>query len=208
MAELIGQGPVGLAGGTTIAFAQTSPTPMILGTRAKDAAGNEYIFCDATDTVNPGQPVSIDSAFRVAPLAVTGRGPIGVACVRATSDQCLWVQIYGRVLMQIIDGGNGTAGTQASPSDAANGPTTLSTSVPTVFCLSTSLVSPHSLLWVSGNASTASGIYVEGMVVATDASPGSVTATTGTTGTTLAHTGGEIGVFLNYPFLQHRNYGE
>ena len=206
MAELSAQGPVGLIGGTTVAFPQTSPTPCILGTRATDAAGNVYVFCDATATVNPGQPVAIDSAYRVAPVAVTGRGPIGIACVRATSDECLWVQIYGRADMQIIDAGSG--GTQPSPSDAANGPTTLSTSVPTVFCLATSLTSPHSLSWVSGNASTASGIYAEGISVATDASPGAVSDVTATTGTTLAHTGAHIGVFLNFPVLRHRNYGE
>lgn len=201
MAELIGPGPIGLPGGTSVVF--TTPFPIKVGARAQDSDGREYVFCDFTSTVNPGQPVAISSAFEAGILAVTGRGPIGVALARGTSDNAGWVQVYGRVnLMQIIASG-------VSPSDDANGPTTLGTSVPTVFALPTSITSPMALRWVSGNASTGSGIYIDGMTVATDASVSdSVTLTTATTGTTLAHTGEAVSVFLNYPEIRHRNYGE
>lgn len=206
MAELHGQGPIGLPGATTVIFS-TSPFPLALGSRAKDSAGNEYILCSATDEVNAGQPVQISSAFAATILAVTGRGPVGVVCAgQVTSGAAFWVQIYGKCSMMIIDAGSG--GTQPSPSDAANGPTTLSTSVPTRFALSTSLTSPHSFTWVSGNASTASGIYAEGITVAQDAAPASVSAFTATTAASARHTGAAISVFLNYPQLMHRNYGE
>jgi hypothetical protein len=199
MAEFIGQGPVGIPGGTSVVF--TTPYPLRPGSRATDTTGAEYVFCDFTDTVNAKQPVVIASDFTAGLLAVTGRGAVGVACQRATSDNAGWVQVYGRCEgMQIIASG-------VSPSDAANGPTTLSTSVPTVFCLPTSITSPMALAWVSGNASTASGVFVEGMTVATDASD-SVSLVTATTDTAGAHTGHQVSVFLNYPELRHRNYGE
>ncbi len=206
MAELAGQGPAGLPGGTTVVF-DVSPPPIQLGSRAKDNAGNEYIFCAFGDDVNAKQAVTISSAFVAEILKVTGRGPVGIVCAnRGTSDQTGWVQIYGKAMMMIIDAGSG--GTQPSPSDAANGPTTLATSVPTVFALSTSLTSPHAFTWVSGNASTASGIYAEGLSVAQDADPAAVSSVTATTDASARHTGAQISVWLNYPTLVHRNYGE
>jgi hypothetical protein len=107
------------------------------------------------------------------------------------------VQIYGRVLMQV--GINA-----ASPSDAAAGPTTLSTSAQTIFVVPTSVTSPAVLGYTSGNVSTASGKVVIGIVVASDASPGDVSATTSAT----SHIGSEIAVFLNYPHIVHLNFGE
>ena len=206
MAELIGQGPVGLPGGTTVLFS-TSPFPLQIGHRAKDSSGNEYILCTFTDDMNARQPCQISSAFAATILGTGGRGALGIVCAaNATSGAAGWVQIYGKAMMMIIDAGSG--GTQPSPSDAANGPTTLSTSVPTVFALSTSLTSPHSLTWVSGNASTASGIYIENLSVAQDAAPGSVSSVTATTEASARHTGAQISVFLNYPQIRHRNYGE
>jgi hypothetical protein len=200
MALLSAQGPVGFPGGTSVVF--TTPYPLQAGARGTDAAGNEYVFCNFSSTVNAGQPVAIGSDFSASILAVTGRGPVGVACARATSDQAGWVQIYGRCVMQIIASG-------VSPSDDANGPTTLGTSAGTVFVLPTSITSPMALAWVSGNTSVASRVEIEGMSVATDASvSNSVTATTATTSDSGAHTGHEVAVFLNYPNARHRNYGE
>jgi hypothetical protein len=205
MAELTGP-PIGFPGGTSVIY--TTPFPLQLGTRARDSSGNEYILCSFTDEMNAGQPCQISSAFGATILAVTGRGPLGVVVAgQATSAAAGWVQIYGKVMMMIIDGLS-QGGTQPSPSDAANGPTTLATSVPTVFALSTSITSPHSLTWVSGNASTASGIYVEGMSVAQDAAPAAVSNFTFTTNASARHTGAAISVFLSYPVLRHRNYGE
>lgn len=200
MAQLSAQGPVGLPGGTSVVF--TTPSPLRPGSRGWDQEGGEYVFCNFTSTVNAGQPVAIGSDFSAGILAVTGRGPIGVACARGTSDQFGWVQVYGRCVMQII-------ASSVSPSDDANGPTTLGTTVPTIFVLPTSITSPMALAWVSGNTSLSSRAEIEGMTVATDASvSNSVTATTATTSDSGAHTGHEVAVFLNYPQIRHRNYGE
>ncbi len=206
MAELIGQGPTGTPGGTTITF-ETSPFPLQLGARAKDAAGNEYIFCTFGDDVNAKMCVQIDSAFDATIVGTGGRGAIGVVCANnASSNAAGWVQIYGKAMMMIVDAGSG--GTQPSPSDAAAGPTTLSTSAATRFLLPTSATSPNALTVLNGTVCTTSGIFAEGISVAQDAAPASVTAVCNTTAASARHTGAQISVWLNYPRLVHRNYGE
>lgn len=168
-----------------------------LGTRKRDSLGNEYIMVDFNTTVYPQQPVLINSAgqFIADALATTGRGPIGVVAeiVPSTSDNWGWVQIYGRAIVML-----GMSG--ASPSDAANGPTTLSNSLQTIFVLGSSLSSPNGIGWVSGPAAMATSTLnytIAGMTVAIDASAGDVTNTT----SGVAHTGGSIAVFLNYPTI-------
>lgn len=179
----------------------TTPFPIALGSVGRDLSGNVYIYCDFTGTVYGGTPVQIGSDFTAAKVGTTGRGAFGVACTAATSDNSGWVQIYGRCMVQLL---GATAG--VSPSDAANGPTTLSTTAQTKFWLPTTATStgPEGIRWTSGNASTASGFYIEGMTVATDASPGDVSVVTAAT----SHTGEQIAVFLNYPRIVHVNYGE
>lgn len=203
MANFIGYGITGLGGGTSCVY--TTPFPVALGTRARDTEGNEYMFCDFTGPVSQHQPVVISSAWTAAAVSTTGRGSVGIVQADVgTSDNGGWVLIYGRSMMMIV----GTE-TAVSPSIDGNGPTTLSTSVPTVFMLSTSVTSPGAFAWVSGNTSSTVGIFVEGMTVATDASVSdSVTLVTFTTGTSGAHTGSQVAVFLNYPQLVSRSYGK
>jgi hypothetical protein len=204
MAELTGH-VAGYPGGTSITF--TTPLPLRPGTRAKDVDGNEYVFCTFSNPCNAKMPVLIDSAFDCTTLGVAGRGAIGVLCASEhTSDTSGWVQIYGKAMMQIIDAGSG--GTQPSPSDAAAGPTTLSTSAATRFLLSTSLTSPNTLMALNGTVSTTSGIFARGISVAQDADPAAVTAVCNTTAASARHTGAQISVWLNYPRLEHMNYGE
>lgn len=187
---------VGFPGGTS--DVHTTPYPVAPGTRARGTDGSEYVYVDYTGTVYSRMPVLINSDFTAAVLtAGVGRGAIGVVTAGGTSDNGGWVQIYGRCLMQV--GING-----ASPSDAANGPTTLGTSAPTIFIVPTSITSPAVLGYTSGNVSTGSPTMVIGMNVATDASPGDSSAVTSAT----SHIGAEIGVFLNYPYVIHQNYGE
>lgn len=174
--------------------------PVNLGQRKRDGLGNEYILCDFNTTVYPGQPVAINSAgaFVADALATTGRGAIGVVAETgaSTSDQWGWVQVYGRCLVLL-----GNAG--SSPSDAANGPTTLSTSARTQFALATSLSSPNGVgLWVSGLAANiTSGVQyiIVGMDVAVDASPADVSKQVSFG---LGVDPGAIAVFLNYPQIQ------
>jgi len=157
-----------------------------LGQRARDGQGNEYVMCDFTGTTYSRQPVQINSDYTAAPVGTTGRGQFGVAAEEATSDQWGWVQIYGRCFVQL-----GMSG--VSPSDAANGPTTLSTSQGTIFILATSQTTPIGIGWTSDPSTN--GYWIVGMTVASDASPGDVSAVT----SAASHTGSQIAVFLNYP---------
>lgn len=179
----------------------TLPAYLFPGKRMRDGSGNEYVMCDLTGDVYSGTPVQISTAFEAAKVGTTGRGAFGVAAEPGTSDQWVWVQIYGRTLIQLLG-----ATAEVSPSDAANGPTTLSTTAQTKFWLPTTATStgPEGIRWTSGHASTTSGFYIEGLTVATDASPGDVSVVTAAT----SHTGSQIAVFLNYPRIVHFNAGE
>lgn len=195
MAQISAQGPI-LAGSATSVAVATSVSPFKRGQRMRDGDGYEYVWVDFVDAVYAELPVQINSDFTAQRLATTGRGAVGVACGSGTSDESGWVQVYGRALVQL-----GMSG--VSPSDAANGPTTVQTSLQTVFKLGTSLTSPNGVGWVSGAAAalTTDPTYViEGMFVATDASPGDVSSVTSAT----SHTGNHIAVFLNYPYIRNQ----
>lgn len=196
---LLRSGGIGSAGSTSEVF--TTPFPHQLGDTRRDINGNEYVFVDFTGTVYGGTPVQIDSDLTAAKVGITGRGAFGVACGTGTSDNGGWVQIYGKCMIQLL---GATAG--VSPSDAANGPTTLSTTAQTKFWLPTTATStgPEGIRWTSGSTSILSGFYVRGLTVAQDAAPAAVSAVTAAT----SHTGEQISVFLNYPEIVHVNPGE
>ncbi len=197
MARLTGQGPIAVPGPTSSALSHTSPPPLVLGSKASDTDGNEYVLCQVDAQVYPEQPVEIDvSTFTCRPLATTGRGLVGIAQASATTDQLVWVLVYGTGYVQL-----GMSG--VSPSDAANGPTTLDTSVMTRFILGTSLTSPNGIGWVSDAASTAVAHYIDPVFVAQDADPTAVSETTATSG----HTVNRIKVFRIYPTIRYTNYG-
>ena len=162
--------------------------PFALGTRARDARGNEYVLVDPTESLYSRQPVLIRTGtWTCEQIGATAKGMIGVLAEGdLTSDTWGWAQIYGRTLMQISMGG-------VSPSDAANGPTTLMTSVHTKFRTPTTLTSPIGLGWASDVSD--SGYYVQGMYVASDASLGDVSAVT----SAASHSGSQVAVWLNYP---------
>lgn len=197
MAELSAQGPIAHYGATSVPVG-TSPLPITPGARATDAAGNVYVFCNFGTPVYTYLPVAINSAFVASALSTTGRGAIGVAQCGGTSDESGWVQIYGRTQVQLGMGG-------VSPSDAANGPTTLETvAAYNFFVLPTSLSTPVGIGWVSGEAGLTSNYdyVIDGMFVAQDASPGDVSAVTSAT----SHTGGQIAVWLNFPVIRMLDY--
>jgi hypothetical protein len=191
------EGIIGLAGSPGVLPDYRLP----VGVRARDAIGNEYVLCDLTGDVFGGTPVQINADFTAAKVGITGRGAFGVAAEPGTSDQWAWVQIYGKCMIQLLG-----ATAEVSPSDAANGPTTLSTTAQTKFWLPTTATStgPEGIRWTSGSTSLSSGFYVEGLTVAQDAAPASVSSVTAAT----SHTGSQISVFLNYPRIVHVNYGE
>lgn len=194
------RGPVVAAAHGTSDVA-TTPYPHQPGALMQDASGNVYVYCDFTGTVYSGTPVQINAGFTAEKIGTTGRGMFGVACTTATSDNAGWVQVYGDCYVQLL---GATAG--VSPSDAANGPTTLSTTAQTKFWLPTTATStgPEGVRWTSGNASTTSGFYIRGMIVSSAANVGAVTAVTAAT----SHTGEQILVSLNFPEIVHVNWGE
>jgi hypothetical protein len=84
---------------TSVAVACSSaiPPPIPLGTRARDAAGNEYMYVDFDATKSKGEVVQISAAFLAADIGATTKGvPLGVVCGSvSSSDLSGWVQIYG-----------------------------------------------------------------------------------------------------------------
>lgn len=197
MADLSAQGPVAGPYATSI-VQSTSPPAIALGTRMRDAAGNEYLYVDFVGSVFGGTPVEIFDDNTAQQLSTTGRGRVGIACGAGTSNDFGWVQIYGRAFVQL-----GMSG--VSPSDAANGPTTLATVAGyNFFVLATSLTTPNGVGWVSGQAGlTSNSDYViQGMWVATDTSPADVSAVTSAT----SHTGNQIAVWLNFPYIRMLDY--
>lgn len=198
-------------GGTSEQY--TTPFPIALGTRARDMDGNEFVLCGAAATLYSGQVVTInDENWRATALTTTGRGKVGVVMQGTTAvtdagSRAIWVQVYGRVLMQV-------GGSVVSPSDAANGPTTANDSTATVFALPTSATTPAGVPYPVSDVSTAA-IRIDGITVATGASVADVSGHAGQGGvqkreTTPAVTavtsaasfiGSSIYVFLNYPTI-------
>lgn len=190
MAELFGQGPTALPGGTSMTW--TTPYPLVPGQTARGNDGSVYLFLKFTGTVYSGLPVAILSDNTCGPLSTTHRGRIGVCKAQAASAEAGWVQVYGYCDMQI-----GVAGT--SPSDAANGPTTLQTSAGTKFLLATSATTLNVLAYVSDASGLDEKFVVTGIQVAVDPSIGAVSDVTAAT----SHTGSHIGVFLNFPTVSY-----
>ena len=214
------QGPTNsFAGGTSAIF--TTPFPHALGTKARDAQGNEYVFCStgAATTVCPEQVVLINSDWTVTPIgAAGGQGPIGVvpdyqkhgltsALVSGyPAGTGLWIQIFGRAY--IMYGGGGT-----SPSEHVL--TTVRTSLGYQFHIATSTASTPvgQPFATSTNLQTTLTDYIlEGITVATDATPDASgasilgdnnTTVLGVTKVSATHSGSTIAVWLNYPQARH-----
>ena len=76
--------------GTTINYAHP------LGTRAVDAAGNEYVYCEAGQQVYSGVVVGISASYAVTTFVdAAHKGAVGVAQGDASSDTGIWVMIRG-----------------------------------------------------------------------------------------------------------------
>ena len=211
------------AGGVSDGF--TTPFPHPVGTRARDGAGNEYVFCEFEGPLAPESIVSISSAYVAQALTTTSRGMIGVtpdynklgqdantptmhASYQWTSAMGGWIQIYGRGVV-------GIGGADSSPSDAANGPTTVRTSDVIKFRVPSTATTPLGIgILASGGRALSSGEgYITGMWIATDVTIGSVSAFVGTTGATTEptntpsfHAVGRMAVWLNYPYVTIDNW--
>jgi len=77
----------------TVGSSVPSPT---LGTRWKDAAGNEYMVVDFQQALVAGEWVVVDVANLASRLTTTAHGKVGIVCgAVSTSDTKGYVQIYG-----------------------------------------------------------------------------------------------------------------
>jgi hypothetical protein len=91
-------GPIGYPQPTsvTVAYATSAPLKIALGTRARDASGNEYVYVNFGAARAIGEVVTYDTDYLTAALGTTATGPIGVVMGTAgSSDLAGWLQIYG-----------------------------------------------------------------------------------------------------------------
>lgn len=215
------QGPtLAFAGGVSEGW--TTPFPHAVGTRARDSNGNEYVFCEFEGPLAPETLVTISSAFVAQALTTTSRGLIGAtpdyaklgqdantptmhSSYQWTSAMAGWIQVYGRAVI-------GIGGGDSSPSDAANGPTTVRTSDVVRFRVPSTVTTPLGTAIMACTAyhtgSSGEG-YIHGLWIATDVTVGSVSAFVGTTGATTEptntpsfHAVGRMAVWLNYPYIE------
>ena len=104
MAQLTG--PAQGFGGATSVIDSTSPFPHSPNEKARDTAGNEYLYVNFSGTVYYGCLVQITSTGDASPLLGTTSRPyrVGVVCggvpssdagQHPTSNDAGWVQIYG-----------------------------------------------------------------------------------------------------------------
>ena len=74
----------------------TAPAPFTLGSRARDAAGNEYIYLDFDSLKYSGELVTWDTDYLATDCGATTVGFVGVVVGDvSSSDKAGWVQIYG-----------------------------------------------------------------------------------------------------------------
>lgn len=79
-----------------VVYSSTAPSKIPLGTRARDAAGNEFVYVDFDAAKAVGEIVTFNTSYLATACGATTTGMIGVVCGEASSsDKAGWVQIYG-----------------------------------------------------------------------------------------------------------------
>lgn len=155
------------------------PDYCLPGTRARDGAGNEYVLVDLQATVYSGVTVLIDSAhdgtFFAAVLTSTSQGIVGVMAEEGTSNQFAWAQIYGQTVAQ-----DSTATSAADSTYLATAASSVSTPA-------------AGMAAIAGSSSVANTFLIKGMFI--------VGAATSATTSATSHTGIQVPVFLNYPYV-------
>lgn len=193
MAQLTGYAGI-FPGGTSVAFS-TSPLPITVGTRSRDKDGNEYVFCSFGAAVSTGVWVVISDLHVATPIDDVSIGRVGIVMTTSpTSNDSGWVQIYG---LNII-------AQSATVSDAAS---------PGIGLRATSVATtPLGAIDVFAETSTAGNIvhnaWMTALTPAEAGISGASDSSWPTTYTTAAsspagsqHSGGVLGVFLNYPYV-------
>lgn len=67
-----------------------------LGTRKKDAAGNEYIYLTGVASTAVGSWVTFDELFITTLAVANGKGRVGIAMAATVASTYGWYQIYGK----------------------------------------------------------------------------------------------------------------
>jgi hypothetical protein len=158
----------------------TSALPIPVGTRARDASGNEFVYVDYTSARAIGEVVLINPDFTATACGATSVGPVGIVCGTATSDSAGWVQVYG-YNRQILGAPTLIAGA------CSVGATT-----------AVNAVAMSVLVVAELKGTTGDGQVVQGLIITTAASTSGLTSD-GTSRPTSAH-GYAFGQ-LNYPFV-------
>lgn len=175
MANLTGGIGYPQATSVTVAYATSAPLKIALGTRARDAAGNEYVYVNFGAAKAVGELVTFDSDYLAAACGATTVGQVGIVCGEAgTSDMAGWVQIYGYNTQCL-------AGSAMTSGFLQVGATTDGYSVP-----------------ISAAASTGMGYAIVGMNAVTSPS----TATSPGYASTASSILGVFTARLNYPYVQ------
>ena len=66
-----------------------------VGTRARDAAGNEYIYLKGVASVGAGSWVTFNESYATALLTANAVGPVAIAMAAIVANNWGWFQIYG-----------------------------------------------------------------------------------------------------------------
>jgi hypothetical protein len=157
-----------------VSYSSVIPEKIALGTRARDAQGNEYVYVDFDAAKAVGEIVTFDTAYLATATGATTTGYLGVVCGEASSsDKAGWIQIYG-VNTAVLASSSLTSGWLMV------GATTDGYSVPVNTSLSTGIV-----------------YRIAGMNAATSAS----TATSPGYASTASSILGVFTAILNYPFI-------
>jgi hypothetical protein len=157
------------------------PDYMLPGQRAEDGQGNIYVLCDLTATAYGGSTVAIsnDGLFTCTPLkGGTHQGSVGLLVEPGTSDQYVWVQVYGY-------------SSYAQSKSATTGVTSAYIATAT-----TTVSTPDVGLEPLAAVTTASFYPIHGMFIV-GAGSSAVTSATSSTGY-------YVPVFLNFPYINAR----
>lgn len=203
MPLLTGTGSAFPSSGTSDVYTAVGASfPLKPGTRARDTAGNEYVFCDFTDTVYYGILVQITDTWLAAPLLGTASQPYPIGVVMAssaTSDNGGWVQIYGLHTAVQTNAVSDTVTTAGVGSYGLTCQTSVTTPSGTLsFVTDTSTAGVHIYgMWVTFTTQADRVSDSSGPCTNTSVGPNAGAQTSGTTWLNL----NTVSCFLNYPYV-------
>lgn len=94
-------GPTQLFGADTSIVSTTLVHP--LGTRARDADGNEYVYLTGVASTAAGSWVSFDEDNITLLLTANAVGRVGIAMAAIVASSYGWYQIYGKNTIAVTD---------------------------------------------------------------------------------------------------------